>query len=75
MAKLDIKDSKTLYISSYYNPKTSDEKNLKSIDISVRRASQIKNAALFIGGDFNLSGLDWKNRTLNQTQSIQKKTL
>ena len=28
---------------------------------------------MFIGGDFNLSGLDWKNRTLNQTQSIKKK--
>jgi hypothetical protein len=48
-AKLEIKGSKTLYISSFYNPKTSDEKSLKKFDISiqVRRASQIKNAALF----------------------------
>ena len=48
-AKLEIKGSKTLYISSFYNPKTSDEKSLKNFDISiqVRRASQIKNAALF----------------------------
>jgi hypothetical protein len=55
-----------LYISSFYNPKTSDEKSLKNFDISiqVRGASQIKNAALFIGGDFNLPGWDWKNRIL-----------
>jgi hypothetical protein len=54
-AKLENKGSKTLYISSFYNPKTSDEKSLKNFDISVR-TSQIKNAALFIGGDFNLPG-------------------
>jgi hypothetical protein len=52
-AKLDIKGSKTLYISPFSNPKTSDEKSLTNFDISVRRASQIQNAALFIGGDFN----------------------
>ena len=63
-AKLDIKGSKTLYISPFYNPKTSDEKSLTNFDISVRRASQIQNAALFIGGDFNLPGWDWKNRIL-----------
>jgi exonuclease III len=62
-AKLENKGSKTLYISSFYNPKTSDEKSLKNFDISVR-TSQIKNAALFIGGDFNLPGWDWKNRIL-----------
>jgi len=57
-SKLEIKGSKKLYISSYYSPKTSDEKSLKSFDISVRRAGQIKNAALLIGGDFNLPGWD-----------------
>ena len=55
-AKLGIIGSKTLYISYFYNRKTSDEKSFKSFDISVRRASQIKIAALFIGGDFNLPG-------------------
>ena len=64
-AKLEITGSKTLYISTYYNPKTSDEKSLKSFDTSVRRASQIKTAALFIGGDLNLPGWDWKNKKLN----------
>jgi hypothetical protein len=28
-AKLEIKGSRTSYISSFYNPKTSDEKSLK----------------------------------------------
>ena len=50
-AKLEIKGSKTSYMSSYYNRNTSDEKSLKNVDISVTRANQIKNAALFIGGD------------------------
>jgi len=40
------------------------KKSLKNVNISVRRASQIKNAALFIGGDFILPGWDWKNRIL-----------
>jgi hypothetical protein len=58
-AKLEIKGSKTLYmyISSFYNPKTSDEKSLKFFDISVRRASQIKNAALFTGGNLGCVSL------------------
>ena len=76
MGKTRYQGSKTLYISSYYNPKTSDEKSFKSFDISVRRASLIKNAALFIqnvGGDFNLPGWDWKNRTLKPNTVHPKK--
>ena len=74
--KLEIKGSKTLYISSFYNPKTSDEKSLKNVDIlSVRRASQIKNVALFIGGDLNLLGWDWKNKNTKTKRSPFKKSL
>ena len=74
--KLEIKGSKTLHISSFYNPKTSDEKSLKNFDIlSVRRASQIKNVALFIGGDLNLLGWDWKNKNTKTKRSPFKKSL
>ena len=56
----------------FYNPKTSDEQSLKWFDTSVRRASQIKNAALLIGGDFNLPNFDWKNKVLKPNSSHQK---
>lgn len=71
-AKMEIKGCRTLYISSFYNPKTSDEQNLKWFDASVRRATQIKNAALLIGGDFNLTGWDWKNKLLKPKTTHQK---
>ena len=63
-AKIEIVGCKSLYVSSFYNPKTSDEQSLKWFDTSVRRASQIKNATLLIGGDFNLPHFDWKNKIL-----------
>ena len=71
-AKLEIVGCKSLYISSFYNPKTSDEQSLKWFDISVRRASQIKNAALLIGGDFNLPNIDWKNNIVKPNSSHQR---
>ncbi|XP_071177850.1 uncharacterized protein [Mytilus edulis] len=63
-AKVDIVGSKTLYLSSFYNPKTSDETSLKNFDLIIRKATQIKNSTLLIGGDFNLPGWDWNNRSL-----------
>jgi hypothetical protein len=63
-AKIDIVGNKTLYISSFYNSKTSDEISLNWFDTAARRACQIKNAAILIGGDFNLPGWDWKNKNL-----------
>ncbi|KAK3084814.1 hypothetical protein FSP39_019487 [Pinctada imbricata] len=71
-AKIEIVGCKTLYISSFYNPKTSDEQSLKWFNISVRRASQIKNAALLIGGDFNHPNWDWKNKILKPNSSHLK---
>ncbi|VDH89069.1 Hypothetical predicted protein [Mytilus galloprovincialis] len=63
-AKVDIVGSKTLYLSSFYNPRTSDETSLKNFDLMIRKATQIKNSTLIIGGDFNLPGWDWNNRSL-----------
>ncbi|KAK3085883.1 hypothetical protein FSP39_009995 [Pinctada imbricata] len=71
-AKVEIVGCRTLYVSSFYNHKTSDEQSLKWFDISVRRASQMKNAALLIGGDFNLPHWDWKNNILKPNSSHQK---
>ena len=36
------KGTQTLYICSFYNPKTSDENSLKSFDTSIRRATHEK---------------------------------
>ena len=69
--KIEIVGCKTLYISSFYNPKTSDEQSLRWFDTSVRRASQIKNATLLIGGDFNLPSWDLKNKILKPNSSHQ----
>ncbi|CAC5378485.1 unnamed protein product [Mytilus coruscus] len=70
-SKIEIKGSRSLYISSFYNPKTSDEQSIKWFDTSVRRATQIKNAAILIGGDFNLPGWDWKNKILKPKSTHQ----
>ena len=37
-AKIEIVGSKTLYVSPFYNAKTSNEQNLKWFDQSVRQA-------------------------------------
>ncbi|CAC5408336.1 unnamed protein product [Mytilus coruscus] len=63
-AKVDIVGSKTLYFSSFYNQKTSDETSLKNFDLMIRKATQIKNSTLIKGGDFNLPGWDLNNRSL-----------
>ena len=36
--------------------------NLKWFDQSVRQACKVNNAAILIGGDFNLPGWDWENK-------------
>ena len=56
--------SKTLYVSSFCNAKTSNEQNLKWYDQSVRQTCKVNNAAVLIGGDFNLTGWDWENKIL-----------
>lgn len=37
-AKIEIAGSKTLYLGSYYNPKTSDENSLNNFDTMIRKA-------------------------------------
>ena len=63
-AKINIKGKKTLYVSSFYNPKTSDTNSLVGLEKSLKRASNIKNAAVIMGGDFNLPGFNWEDNSL-----------
>jgi hypothetical protein len=71
-AKIEIVGSKTLYVSSFYNTKTSNEQNLKRFDQSVRQTCKVNNAAILIGGDFNLPGRDWENKVLKPNTKHQK---
>ncbi|CAG2245081.1 bsaA [Mytilus edulis] len=52
--KMEIIGHKTVYLSSYYNPKTSNEKGYTEYGISIERASNVRNAFIISAGDFNL---------------------
>ena len=41
-------------------------------DQSVRQACKVNNAAILIGGDFNLPGWDWENKVLKPNTKHQK---
>jgi len=47
-------------LSSFYNPRTSNEDGYVSFRKSLERVSRISNARILTAGDFNLPGIDWK---------------
>ena len=53
-AKINLVGAKTLYLSSYYHPKTSDEQSLLEFQHSMDRATKIHNSMLIIGGGMEL---------------------
>ena len=72
LRKIQRKGNKHLYICSYYNPKTSDSESMTEFETSVQRAAA-NNPCLLIGGDFNLPGWNWTNKTLHSgTQHAQQ---
>ena len=63
---------KTLYLCSFYRPKTSDEPSLHKLGESLDRAAQIPNAYILMGGDFNFPGWEWETLTLKPgTKNIE----
>ncbi|CAG2205559.1 unnamed protein product [Mytilus edulis] len=62
--KLELIGHKAIYLSSYYNPKTSNENGYLELEKSLTRANNIKNALIIMAGDFNLPGWDWKTKSL-----------
>ena len=69
--KLELVGHKAIYLTSFYNPKTSNEEGYKQFDISMSRATNVKNAFIIAAGDFNLPGWDWKNKQLKpKTQNV-----
>ncbi len=61
--KLNIKGCKTLYIGACYRPKINDTETLEALETALSRLSG-KDSIILLGGDFNLPGWDWQNRTL-----------
>ncbi|CAC5423219.1 unnamed protein product [Mytilus coruscus] len=69
--KLELVGHKAIYLTSFYNPKTSNEEGYKQFDISMSRATNVKNAFIIAAGDFNLPGWDWKTNQLKpKTQNV-----
>jgi len=69
--KLELVGHKAIYLTSYYNPKTSNEESYRQFEISMNRATSIKNAVLIAAGYFNLPGWDWKVKQLKpKTQHV-----
>ena len=54
-----MKGRRTLYVSAFYRPDVSDENSLSELETSLQRVTQLKNAYIIMGGDFNLPGWDW----------------
>ena len=58
--KLQVKGSPDLYIGSFYKPpKHTDEEHLIHLEKSINRIRQSENSHLWLGGDFNLGGINW----------------
>ena len=68
-AKINLAGTKTLYLSSFYHPKTSDEQSLSEFQRSMERANNINKSMLIVGGDFNFPGWNWKDKVLKPDTS------
>ena len=62
--KLKSKDSKDLYICSYYRPDTGDAESSAQFEISVSRACSKENSKIVIAGDLNFPDYVWASMTL-----------
>jgi hypothetical protein len=51
-------------LGAYYRPDVADEPSLRKFEVSIQQATQLRNAHLLIGGDFNFPGWDWPTSTL-----------
>ena len=71
-ARIKLIGNGNVYVCSYYRRDVSDEESIEELDKSLTRVSSIRNATTLIGGDFNFSGWDWKNKRLKLPKSAYK---
>lgn len=66
-AQLQVVGSKKLSICAFYRPPNkTDAKYLEALDKAINHAN-ISNGHIWIGGDFNLDGIDWENSAHTDT--------
>ena len=64
--KLNLVGHKTIYLSTFYNPKTSNEEGFLSYIKSMERACRVNNAVTLSAGDFNLPGINWETKSMKK---------
>jgi hypothetical protein len=75
--KPQIQGISDLYIGSFYKPpKQTEETCLAALSQSIYKVQHNTNCHIWLGGDFNLGGIDWENGSVptgstNSTQSHQ----
>ena len=75
--KLQVKGAPDLYIGSFYRPPTiTDDECLMHLEKNIQRIRQNNNSQVWLGGDFNLGGIEWhnysiKSKALNTKQCKQ----
>ena len=75
-AQVQLVGSKALYIGAFYRPQT--QKDLKYMNELRQSLTIIKNSHkgnIWLGGDFNLGGINWQDQSINQGTCISPKNL
>ena len=64
--KLNVLGHKTIYLSTFYNPKTSTEEGFLIYYKSMERACRVNNAVILSGRDFNLPGINLETKSMKK---------
>ena len=74
--KVKLQGRRKLLFCCFYHPHTEVSNSMKAFAESAHRASNINNAIIVAGGDFNLPGWHWPTKTLKKgspSPSIHRK--
>jgi hypothetical protein len=64
--KIDLRNKKTLIVSSFYRPPKTDEVYIQNYIKEISELNTRYDKAIFcVGGDFNLPDIDWKTGLVN----------
>ncbi|KAI8510664.1 hypothetical protein Bbelb_115800 [Branchiostoma belcheri] len=71
--KITIQGCKTLYVGACYRPSENDDITTNLLDQSLRKISSSDKNIILLGGDFNLPGWNWVDKTLKpRTRHVAK---
>ena len=59
--KIDIIGSKSLYVGGFYRPHVNDKVSAESLKNSLSRIIDKTNSHIWVAGDFNYPGIDWRS--------------